>query len=65
MSYNRQVGKQSRSLLIISVIERDDRSLAIASVRRLAQLSKIEAVLVGDGWQIFRDAHIYLQELID
>ena len=42
-----------------------DRSQAIASVQRLAQLSQIEAVLVGDGWQIFRDGHIYLQELID
>jgi hypothetical protein len=42
-----------------------DKSQAIASVRRLAQLSKIEAVLVGDGWQIFHDGHIYLQGLID
>jgi Metallo-beta-lactamase superfamily len=43
----------------------ENRSQAIASVRRLAQLSKIEAVLVGDGWQIFRDGHIRLQELIN
>ena len=42
-----------------------DRSLAIASVRRLAQLTKIQAVLVGDGWQIFHDGHNYLQALLD
>ncbi len=42
-----------------------DRSQVIASARRLAQLNQIEAVLVGDGWQIFRDGHIYLQELIN
>ena len=42
-----------------------DRSLAIASVGRLAQLNQVEAVLVGDGWQIFHDGHTYLQELID
>ena len=42
-----------------------DRSQAIASVQRLAQLIQVEAVLVGDGWQIFRDGHTYLQELID
>ncbi|HLP89613.1 MAG TPA: MBL fold metallo-hydrolase [Nostocaceae cyanobacterium] len=41
-----------------------DREKAIASVKRLATLDKIEAVLVGDGWSIFRDGHARLQELI-
>jgi Metallo-beta-lactamase superfamily len=41
------------------------RSQAIASARRLAQFSQIEAVLVGDGWQIFHYRRTYLQELID
>ncbi|WP_353930413.1 MBL fold metallo-hydrolase [Okeanomitos corallinicola TIOX110] len=36
---------------------------AIASVRRLTELPKIEAVLVGDGWSIFRDGKQRLQEL--
>ncbi|HTE53967.1 MAG TPA: hypothetical protein VK698_24095 [Kofleriaceae bacterium] len=31
-----------------------DRAAALASVRRLATLPGIEAVLVGDGWPIFR-----------
>ena len=41
-----------------------NRSQAIASVWRLAQLSKIEAGLVGDGWQVFLAGHIRLQESI-
>jgi Metallo-beta-lactamase superfamily len=56
---------QAGSLMLLPDGKLVDRSLAIASVGRLAQLSKIEAVLVGDGWQIFRDGHIRLQELIN
>jgi hypothetical protein len=40
-----------------------DRALAIASIQKLAALSKIEAVLVGDGWQVFQDGHQHLQKL--
>lgn len=40
-----------------------DRSRAIESVRRLATLDTIEAVLVGDGWPVFRDGHRALSEL--
>jgi hypothetical protein len=56
---------QAGSLMLLPDGKLIDRSLAIASVKRLAQLSQVEAVLVGDGWQIFRDGHTYLQELID
>ncbi len=56
---------QAGSLMLLPDGKLVDRSLAIASVRRLAQLSTIEAVLVGDGWQIFHDGHIRLQQLID
>ncbi len=56
---------QAGSLMLLPDPKLIDRSLAIASIRRLAQLTKIEAVLVGDGWQIFRDGHTYLQELLD
>jgi glyoxylase-like metal-dependent hydrolase (beta-lactamase superfamily II) len=38
---------------------------AIASVRRLAQLQNVEAVLVGDGWSVFRDGHLRLKELAE
>jgi Metallo-beta-lactamase superfamily len=56
---------QAGSLMLLPDAKLIDRSQAIASVKKLAQFSKVEAVLVGDGWQIFRDGHIYLQELID
>jgi glyoxylase-like metal-dependent hydrolase (beta-lactamase superfamily II) len=56
---------QAGSLMLLPDSKLVDKSQAIASVGRLAQFSQIEAVLVGDGWQIFRDGHIYLQELID
>lgn len=36
---------------------------AAASVRRLAALDRIEAVLVGDGFCAYRDGHAMLEEL--
>jgi hypothetical protein len=56
---------QAGSLMLLPDGKLVDRSQAIASVKKLAQLSQVEAVLVGDGWQIFHDGHVYLQELID
>ena len=56
---------QAGSLMLLPDAKLIDRSLAIPSVRRLAQLNQVEAVLVGDGWQIFHDGHNYLQELLD
>jgi hypothetical protein len=41
-----------------------DRRRAHASVRRLASLPGIEAVLTGDGWPVFRDGHRALAELV-
>jgi hypothetical protein len=40
-----------------------DRAAAVASVSRLAALPGIEAVLVGDGWPVFRHGREALQEL--
>ena len=40
-----------------------DRARAVDSVRRLAALERVEAVLVGDGWPVFRDGHRALAEL--
>lgn len=40
-----------------------DRAAAVASVRRLAALPGVEAVLVGDGWQVFRGGGLLLREL--
>jgi hypothetical protein len=41
-----------------------DKAAAVASVRRLAALPGIDAVLVGDGWPVFRDGGRALQELV-
>lgn len=42
-----------------------DPALAAASVRRLAALPNVDAVLVGDGWPIFRGAGAALRELAE
>lgn len=42
-----------------------DRDAAIGSLRRLAALPRVDAVLVGDGWPVFRDGGARLQELLD
>jgi glyoxylase-like metal-dependent hydrolase (beta-lactamase superfamily II) len=39
-----------------------DKALALASLERLASL-ELDAVLVGDGWPVFRDGQRALQEL--
>jgi hypothetical protein len=40
-----------------------DVARAAASVRRLAALANVDAVLVGDGWPIFRGGGAALREL--
>jgi hypothetical protein len=40
-----------------------DRAAAIGSIRRLASLPAVDAVLVGDGWPVFRDGGRALREL--
>ena len=43
-----------------------DKTAAVASLRRLRELHpRIEAILVGDGWSMFRDGHRRLGELLD
>ena len=42
-----------------------DLAAARASARRLAALPGIEAVLVGDGWPVFRHGAEALRELVD
>ena len=41
-----------------------DKHKAIASLRRLTLLPELEALLPGDGWPVFRDATVLLQELL-
>ncbi|MEM6992725.1 MAG: MBL fold metallo-hydrolase [Myxococcota bacterium] len=40
-----------------------DHAAAVASVRALADRPQIAAVLVGDGWPVFREGHARLVEL--
>ena len=51
------------SLMILPDAKLTDRAEAVASVKRLADLSDIEAVLVGDGWPVFRQGHALLRTL--
>jgi glyoxylase-like metal-dependent hydrolase (beta-lactamase superfamily II) len=51
------------SLMMLPDPKLSDRVAAVASVRRLAALPGIEAVLVGDGWQVFRNGGALLREL--
>lgn len=51
-------------LMILPDAKLQNRDAAIDSVRRLATIRSIEAVLVGDGWSVFRDGHDRLKELV-
>ncbi len=55
--------RKAGSLTILPDEKLLNRKAAVASVRRLAALPKIEAVLVGDGWPVFRDGGDRLREL--
>ncbi|NJR31871.1 MAG: MBL fold metallo-hydrolase [Chamaesiphon sp. CSU_1_12] len=51
------------SLMLLPDAKLVDRDLALASVRRLAELHQVETVLVGDGWHVFDQGHLQLQAL--
>jgi glyoxylase-like metal-dependent hydrolase (beta-lactamase superfamily II) len=52
------------SLNLLPDAKLKDKAAALASVKKLAeQHARIEAVLVGDGWPVFRDGHARLKEL--
>jgi len=51
------------SLMMLPDGKLRDRAAACRSVRRLAALGEVEAVLVGDGWPVFRGGRRLLQEL--
>lgn len=53
------------SLMMLPDAKLVDRAAAVQSVRRLAGLPAVEAVLVGDGWPVFRDGRALLRELAD
>jgi hypothetical protein len=53
------------SLMLLPDAKLSDRKLALDSVQRLAKLSQVDTVLVGDGWHIFHDGQVRLQELVN
>jgi hypothetical protein len=54
---------QAGRLMILPDAKLQNRGDAVASVHKLAKLPTIEAVLVGDGWSVFRNGSDRLQEL--
>jgi len=54
---------QADQLMLLPTPKLQDPQAACQSVQRLALLSEIETVLVGDGWSIFRQGHQSLQTL--
>ncbi|MBE9201171.1 MULTISPECIES: MBL fold metallo-hydrolase [unclassified Nodularia (in: cyanobacteria)] len=57
--------RKAGSLTILPDEKLLNRKAAVASVQRLAALPHVEAVLVGDGWPVFRDGRDRLQELLE
>jgi hypothetical protein len=52
------------SLAILPDAKLGDRDKAIASIEGLLAYEKIDAILVGDGWPIFRGGRAALEELV-
>ncbi len=52
------------SLMLLPDAKLKDRAAAVASLRRLAAIPEIGAVLVGDGFQVFGGGHLLLQRLL-
>ena len=50
-------------LMILPDAKLRDRARAVESVHGLLSFTRVDAVLVGDGWHVFRDAHARLAEL--
>lgn len=58
-------GHRAGRLNLLADAKLQDKDLAIESLRRLAALEGIDAVLVGDGWPVFRGGHAALVALLD
>jgi len=53
------------SLMMLPPEKLSDVAAARTSVAGLLAHANVEAVLVGDGWPVFRDGHARLKELVD
>jgi len=54
---------EAGKLCLLPDAKLSDKAKAIASLRRLASLPRIDAVLTGDGWPVFRGGAAALAEL--
>jgi glyoxylase-like metal-dependent hydrolase (beta-lactamase superfamily II) len=57
-------GQRAGHLNLLPDAKLRDKSAAVASVRTLAALPQLDAVLVGDGWPVFRGGRQVLAELL-
>jgi glyoxylase-like metal-dependent hydrolase (beta-lactamase superfamily II) len=58
-------GQRAGRLNLLPDAKLTDRARAAASVKRLLALNRLEAVLVGDGWPVFRGGYARLKELCE
>jgi len=52
------------ALCILPDAKLEDRPQAITSIKRLASIGSLSAILPGDGWPVFRDGQRVLEELV-
>lgn len=57
-------GHRAGRLNLLPDAKLEDRAQALGSLRRLTELSSIEAVLVGDGWPVFHGGRHALNALL-
>lgn len=57
-------GHRAGRLNLLPDAKLEDRKQALGSLRRLTELSSIEAVLVGDGWPVFHGGRHALNALL-
>jgi glyoxylase-like metal-dependent hydrolase (beta-lactamase superfamily II) len=57
-------GHRAGRLNLLPDAKLQDKSQALESLRELASLERVEAVLVGDGWPVFSGGHRALQRLL-
>jgi hypothetical protein len=57
-------GHRGGSLNLLPDPKLTDREAALDSVAALAERTSIQAVLVGDGWPVFRDGRTRLKALL-
>jgi hypothetical protein len=58
-------GHRAGRLNLLPDIKLRDQAHALESLRRLRARSGLDAVLVGDGWSVFRGGSVALAELLD